>query len=295
MKHLPLQPNGCARVPGLSLGLVGLLTLGTVAGADDVVLTPVKDNTLFSLGTTSNGAGDAVFSGRTGPSGGTTVQRAVLAFDIADAIPPGATIISASLTLTLIQVSPFGAKESHTLHRILADWGEGASFSFGGTGAPAAEDDATWLHTYFPDQFWASPGGDFVSTTSASETVGVAFGEYTWDSTPVMVADVQGWLNAPETSFGWLVMGNETGDRTSKKFVSKDSPDVPARPRLTIEYLPPPCPWDCDDPADGEVNIVDFLALLAQWGQVGVSCDLDGGGVSITDFLKMLAAWGTCP
>jgi hypothetical protein len=219
----------------------------------------------------------------------------VLAFDIADAIPPGATIVSASLTLTLIQVSPLGAQENHTLHRILADWGEGASIAFGGTGAPAAQDDATWLHTYFPDQFWANPGGDFVSTISASQTVGLAFGEYTWGSTPVMVADVQGWLNAPETSFGWLVMGNEVGNRTSKKFVSKDSPDIPAQPRLTIEYLPPPCPWDCGDPADGVVTVVDFLALLAQWGQIGVSCDFDGGGVGITDFLQMLGAWGPCP
>jgi hypothetical protein len=219
----------------------------------------------------------------------------VLAFDIADAIGPGATIVSASLTLTLIQVSPLGAQENHTLHRILADWGEGASFAFGGTGAPAMEGDATWLHTYFPDELWASPGGDFVSTISASQTVGTILGEYTWGSTPAMVADVQGWLNAPETSFGWLVKGNEVGDRTSKKFVSKDSPDILARPRLTIEFLPPPCPWDCGDPADGEVNIVDFLALLAQWGQIGVSCDFDGGGVSVTDFLRMLAEWGTCP
>jgi hypothetical protein len=295
MKHLQTREKGCARMPVLSLGLAGLLAIGTGAGADVVALTPVKDNTLFSLGTTSNGAGDAVFSGRTGPSGGSTVQRAVLAFDVAAAIPPGATIVSASLTLTLIQVAPTGGLENHTLHRILADWGEGASFGFGGTGAPATAGDATWQHTYFSDQFWASPGGDFVATMSASQTVGTAFGAYTWSSTPEMVADVQAWLGAPETSFGWLVMGNEVGLRTSKKFVSKDSPDIPARPSLTVEYLPPPCPGDCGIPADGEVNIVDFLALLAQWGQVDVSCDIDGGGVGITDFLAMLAQWGTCP
>jgi hypothetical protein len=55
-----------------------------------------------------------------------------------------------------------------------------------------------------------------------------------------------------------------------------------------------PCPWDCADPADGEVNVVDFLALLAQWHGPG-SCDFDGGDVHITDFLIMLAHWGTCP
>ncbi|MHC4978608.1 MAG: choice-of-anchor D domain-containing protein [Planctomycetota bacterium] len=57
---------------------------------------------------------------------------------------------------------------------------------------------------------------------------------------------------------------------------------------------PPPCPLDCADPPDGVVDVVDFLALLAQWGTEG-SCDADGDGVSVTDFLLMLAAWGPCP
>ena len=55
-----------------------------------------------------------------------------------------------------------------------------------------------------------------------------------------------------------------------------------------------PCPWDCAD-GDGEVGIGDFLELLAQWDDVGTSCDFDGGGVGIGDFLKLLAEWGVCP
>jgi hypothetical protein len=43
------------------------------------------------------------------------------------------------------------------------------------------------------------------------------------------------------------------------------------------------------------VSVVDFLALLAQWGQVGASCDFDDSGVSVTDFLALLANWGPCP
>jgi len=53
------------------------------------------------------------------------------------------------------------------------------------------------------------------------------------------------------------------------------------------------CPWDCGA-ADGNVGIVDFLALLAQWGGPGM-CDFDGGGVAITDFLTLLEQWGPCP
>jgi hypothetical protein len=59
----------------------------------------------------------------------------------------------------------------------------------------------------------------------------------------------------------------------------------------------PPCPGDCDSPADGVVDVQDFLALLAQWGGPG-SCDIDGGGdgvVDVADFLDLLAFWGPCP
>jgi hypothetical protein len=55
----------------------------------------------------------------------------------------------------------------------------------------------------------------------------------------------------------------------------------------------PSCPWDCAD-GDGNVGIVDFLALLAQWGGPG-ACDADGGGIGIPDFLELLAHWGPCP
>ncbi len=56
----------------------------------------------------------------------------------------------------------------------------------------------------------------------------------------------------------------------------------------------PPCPWDCGGDNDGEVGIVDFLSLLAQWGTPS-TCDFDGGGVGIVDFLELLANWGPCP
>jgi len=54
------------------------------------------------------------------------------------------------------------------------------------------------------------------------------------------------------------------------------------------------CPWDCGTPADGQVNVVDFLALLGQWGTSG-TCDVNGGGVNVTDFLEVIGNWGPCP
>jgi hypothetical protein len=60
-------------------------------------------------------------------------------------------------------------------------------------------------------------------------------------------------------------------------------------------WFAPPCPWDCAGAGDGVVDVVDFLALLAEWGQASVPCDYDGGGVAVTDFLELLAHWGACP
>jgi hypothetical protein len=54
------------------------------------------------------------------------------------------------------------------------------------------------------------------------------------------------------------------------------------------------CPWDCGD-SDGTVGVVDFLAMIAQWGQIATTCDFDGDGVSVVDFLALLATWGPCP
>jgi Tol biopolymer transport system component len=61
--------------------------------------------------------------------------------------------------------------------------------------------------------------------------------------------------------------------------------------------ISPPCPCDCEAPPDGTVDVGDFLALLAQWGNPG-TCDCEDppdGVVDVGDFLAILAAWGTCP
>jgi T5SS/PEP-CTERM-associated repeat protein len=60
----------------------------------------------------------------------------------------------------------------------------------------------------------------------------------------------------------------------------------------------PPCPADCAAGGNGQVNVTDLLALLAQWNLVG-SCDIappgGNGVVNVSDLLALLAAWGACP
>jgi hypothetical protein len=103
----------------------------------------------------------------------------------------------------------------------------------------------------------------------------------------------QTWSSAGHTFIGDYSGMSVAGNRVCPVYIQIDDGD----PRIyanVIEF-PSSCPGDCGDPPDGEVGVVDFLALLEQWGQVGSSCDLDGLGVGVTDFLLLLANWGPCP
>ncbi|MHC4140718.1 MAG: hypothetical protein ACYSUF_02165 [Planctomycetota bacterium] len=56
------------------------------------------------------------------------------------------------------------------------------------------------------------------------------------------------------------------------------------------------CPCDCADGGDGVVNVLDFLALIGEWGGPG-ACDCADGGdgvVNVLDFLALIGVWGPC-
>jgi hypothetical protein len=277
--------------------VVGVAMSTGLAAGEQVTLTPDRDNTLFGYadGSASNGAGDSIFVGTSGPFGGGLLHRGLVRFDVAAGVPAGALVRSVSLTMFLIQGSGLGDPADFTLHRALADWGEGTSQSPGGLGAPATPGDATWLHTFFPDQFWTNEGGDFEPAPSATITIPPSPNNtfYTWRSTAQLVADVQSWLDQPATNFGWVMVGNETLGFTARRLASRENLVPTHVPMLTIEYEL--CPWDCGDDDDGQAGIVDLLALLAQWGQEGAPCDFDGGGVGDSDLQQLLDAWATCP
>ena len=219
------------------LGLGAALGLGSAQPAltASAVFHPVRDNTLFqdTDGDTSNGAGPAFFAGKNGQN---LTRRALVAFDIAGEVPAGAAIDSVVLVLQ-VSSAPDTIPRRLALHRVLTDWGEGQSSSGGGAGAPAAPGDATWLHTFFPGQFWTNAGGDFDPTASAPEIVGDV-GSYAW-SGPGLTADVQSWLNLPGTNFGWLIQGEETGLRTVRRFDSRESDLPDNRPTLAIYFSTP--------------------------------------------------------
>ena len=244
----------------LSLSLVVLWAAGAIARADVIALAAAHDTTIYeSLApfdyssaelNKSNGAGDFIFAGRANSFNSGFIRRGLLAFDIAGAVPAGATITSASLRLYLSQTitSPVLAT-AVGLHRIDRAWGEGASDASGqeGGGANAQPRDATWLHTSFDAETWTLPGGDFATIASATTSVGDRNSFYSWSS-PAMAADAQLWLEQPAANFGWLLLGDESVQGTAKRFDSRDSFnfDIVAGartiPLLTIEYTVVPEP-----------------------------------------------------
>lgn len=225
--------------------------------AAQVTLAPIKDATLFEEGALSNGAGSFLFAGATAAQNSGAVRRALLAFDVAGSVPAGATITGARLTLT-VTMSVAGPQPM-TLHRLLADWGEGTANAPNaeGMGAPAVVGGATWVERVFDDQPWSSAGGDFVADASASATVANT-GTASWTS-EIVAADVQAWLDDPSLDFGWILIGNESSETTAKRFGSRELPQAGNRPRLVVDYElnAPTCTGDCD--ASGDVGINELI------------------------------------
>jgi hypothetical protein len=232
---------------GIAVGEGGIILRTTNGGgpSPSISINPSKDNTLYEFvpadGDRSNALGDHFFAGETVKS---EIRRGVIAFDIAGSIPQGSTITSVSLSLHMSRTLLDTAR-SVELHKLLADWGEGTSDAPGeeGDGAPATTNDATWRHRFYDTIFWATQGGDFSNTVSASQSVG-AIGDYAWSSAP-MVADVQSWLDNPVNNFGWLVLGDESESATAKRFDTRESTSPPV---LTIEYTPGPTPTPTPTP-----------------------------------------------
>ncbi len=217
------------------LSILLLTCLAATAVYAEMVHIPAdRDTTLIEDpdGALANGSGPAFFAGRTNQAA-FGIRRALIHFDVAAALPENALIDRAFLSL--YQNSNNVAPSAVSLHRVLDDWGEGGSFAAGGGGAPAEPGDATWLHTFWNDQFWVQEGGHFIPHASATEVVeGTDF--YTWQSTVHLVNDVRLWLHAPQQNFGWLVMGDEDISGSVKRFDSREGQEDGRHPVLTVEY-----------------------------------------------------------
>lgn len=181
-------------------------------------------------------------------------RRALLKFDLS-VIPSGATVTEARL-----EIYQSRAQNTHDVsaHRLLAAWGEGPSNGGSqGAGAPAQAGDVTWKHRFYPSTLWASYGGDFVATPSASILVEASSQWFSWLSrpldqggpSPLLAEDVQRWIGDPAQNHGWILIGDESVDQNAKRFQSTENGASP--PRLIVIFSQPSAAADGDVPLPG--------------------------------------------
>jgi len=213
------------------------------ARADTATFTPDKDTTLFQAGITlSSGAGTTLYIGRTNQTAGQALRRALIHFNLSS-LPAGATVTSA--TLRVNEADSNNGLRTLILHRVLQDWGQGTSNSSGGKGAPATNNDATWIYRVFNSTnpsaslSWNTQGGSFNSANSASALAPTSLTAFTFASTPTLVGDLNFWLANPTSNFGWEILGDESINKTAKVIYSREFSTVASRPTLTVTYVVP--------------------------------------------------------
>lgn len=243
---------GCKTTAGVqaldnNLPAGGIFKVVAAPSVTTVNLTPVKDTSLYAENNNSNGVGPAIFTGFAAPQGNPTEgfpRRALLAFNVSS-LPAGVTLTSAQLVLTLTQAASGAPSQSFSLYPLTRSWVEGASNAGlpGGTGAYPEINDASWnFHTVtsnspFPTGLaWTTPGGDFISTVSATATVGTSSGSTSTWAGSRLVSDVYQWRRGSLANHGWILIGPET-IQSGRRFSSREENDSPSqRPRLSVSY-----------------------------------------------------------
>ena len=215
-----------------SIIIIGLLmSNGLLAQTVETILTPSKDNSIYQEGELSNGAGERIFAGVTREE---NKRRALIKFDLSEAVPEGATVDSAQLILRPSLVKTDGT--TVTLHMLTSDWGEGTSDAEGpeGKGAPATDGDATWTMSSVGGDPWVKPGGDYEFETLG--TAIVSTGTDAMFGSPLLADVVNDWINDPSSNYGVIVIGDETKNPTAIRFNSREFSDSETWPRLKLYY-----------------------------------------------------------
>lgn len=251
-------------VPVLTIVVTGALIFCGLARshADTVSLQPVADTTLFEVAPGNNLGGANFFNA--GTAGNGNRNRALMLFDVGDSIPPGSIVTEATLSLDVVRQPRTGLQSSlFSLRRVFQPWGEGVQVpenpNSPGLGAPAAPGEASWSHRFAPTTLWSSPGGqagvDFsplLSSTALAQGIGDTV---VFESSSALVADIQTWLNQPQSNFGWMLMTeSENLQKTARGFASRESGFGPT---LTIGFTAVP------EPSTIALMVVSLLGFAA--------------------------------
>ena len=252
-----------------------------------------QDNTLYESesGGLSNGAGNHFFVGLTNAD---SARRGLIQFDIAGKVQANSKVVDVELKLYVSKVSNTLSRDI-ALHRVNRDWGESTSTAPGeeGMGGTADNGDATWLHRFYDDEPWLFAGGDFDSKPTHVFLVSTT-GHYFVSRSAGLINDVQQWLDDPASNFGWVLVGEEGGNDSAKRFNTREHPVADRRPSLIIQYIPPVLLGDIN--RDGLVDLLDvgpFVQLL-QRGDFQIEADINGDGLvnlnDVAGFVELLSS-----
>lgn len=255
-----------------------LLTFFLAAGAlasppVSITLPPAADATISSDGANPRGV-QTILSGT---RENLWRDRGLLRFDFS-AIPAGAVIQSAVLRLQVVMIPRSPAESNFSLHRMLRAWTDAANWTSASPGLPWAAEGAL-------------EGVDYIADGSAAQRV-QGLGVYTFGPGAALAADVQAWLNAPESNHGWILLTDrpDTGS-TARHFGSSESAQPP---QLVIEYSLPPSegPQLTDPEAGGGLFSFRFTASSATPYRVEARADAGSGAWVVVTNLPPVAAAG---
>lgn len=246
----------------LVLGTIGLGGLLTTEAAE-IALNCVADASILSEADLSKPAGN-LLTGRTkgtaNPNLGSTpagVRRALLKFDLST-LPTNAVIESAVLRLSVSKRGPESsfAPVSSWVHRLTAEWTEGSVFFFNenGQGMEPEDEHVTWNYRSYPDLMWTRPGGDYVLRASAEAQVPAVLEPFQEYASAGLAADVQHWLENPQSNFGWIIITDEAEEKMGYivHYADRETKLDENKPTLIVQYTE-----GSDDPTYGGYPILN--------------------------------------
>lgn len=263
------SPNPCASQP---------ITVEIIAGRDNILYETLD-------GSVSNALGRHLYAGNQNSG---ARRRPVLRFDVS-ALPQGAQVQTVTLRLFCNQSQ--GAAAPVAVRRLLADWGEGTSAASGneGSGTASTPGDATWIHTFYPNQAWTTPGGDYRAITSATASVSTQGAFVEWSGSG-LVSDVQHWISMPAMNYGWILFGDEASSANTKRFDSRQATNAANHPRLFVTYLPAPPTGACCLPSGlcEQQTLAHCLMHGGEYAGDGTDCAAADCAVVLTPFVDPL-------
>ena len=172
----------------------------------------------------NNGASLSIFTGRDGMGG---VMRGLIRFELPARLQGRVTVTGVQLTLTTRGLGPsdtiVGTAATESVQAVSEAWaagnGAGNSQTLFVVGESAgAITGATWNQPSCGTAAatWSTAGGSVVAAVSAQALAPAAIDSaVTWDAASAgnagLIADVQGWIDAPASNRGWRITSSTEG------------------------------------------------------------------------------------